>query len=55
MLRMENDLPAIVAQGVIQSDLRSHAETLGFKSLRRMGLEAALHGDTTLEEVLRET
>jgi type IV pilus assembly protein PilB len=55
ILKVSNGLADLVARKASAGDLLSKARTIGFMSLRETALMAAGNGETTLDEVLRET
>lgn len=55
VLPIENGLSDLIAKGASASDLRSKAQENGFITLRDAALQKAERGETSLEEVIRET
>ena len=55
ILTMDDSLKSMVQTGASMEELRGAAIGQGMRTLRSAGLQAALEGRTTLEEVLRET
>jgi type IV pilus assembly protein PilB len=55
VLPITNGLSDMIAQQVTASDLRQKAREAGMLTLRQSALKKALRGDTSLEEVIRET
>jgi type IV pilus assembly protein PilB len=55
ILTMDETIKNLVQTGVSMEELREAAIRQGMRTLRSAGLQAALEGRTTLEEVLRET
>lgn len=53
LLRLDAELRWLVTQNAAPHKLRETAQSLGMKTLREAGVEKALSGETTLEEVLR--
>ena len=53
MLPMSPDLRQLVAESRPAGEIREVAIREGMKTLRQSGLEKALEGTTTLEEILR--
>jgi type II secretory ATPase GspE/PulE/Tfp pilus assembly ATPase PilB-like protein len=54
-LPINNGLSEMIARGVTANDLRQQGQTEGFLSLRQAAIEKAGRGETSLEEVIRET
>jgi len=52
---MNDDLREMVVDGASTDDMRTKAESFGMVSLRVAGMENAYNGNTTVEEVIRET
>jgi type II secretory ATPase GspE/PulE/Tfp pilus assembly ATPase PilB-like protein len=55
ILRVENGLADRIAKGMTTAELRAFAIEAGMKTLREAAVAKALRGETSLEEVLRET
>ncbi len=55
ILVMDNDLRDLVMQEASTNKLRDAARRRGMKSLRESGLQAIYEGQTTIDEVVRET
>ncbi len=55
ILLMDETLRRAILEGESTGELRRRARSAGMRSLRDSGLDAALAGATTLDEVLRET
>lgn len=55
IMRMDEGLREAILQGKSTDELSQLARASGMKGLRERGLEVALRGGTTVEEVLRET
>jgi type IV pilus assembly protein PilB len=54
-LPINNGVSDLIAAGVTASELRSHARQSEFKTLRQAAMRKAERGETSLEEVIRET
>jgi type IV pilus assembly protein PilB len=55
ILKIDNGLSDRIAKGITTAELRSLAVKRGMKTLREAAIAKALRGETSLEEVLRET
>lgn len=55
VLVMDDALREMIIQGVSSTQIKQYAQAHGMKTLRENGLEKFVHGETTLEEVLRMT
>jgi type IV pilus assembly protein PilB len=55
VLPIHNGLSEMIARNVTANELRQHAQTEGLLSLRQAAVEKAERGETSLEEVIRET
>lgn len=55
MLPVHNSLSELIARNVAAWEIRRHLESIGFVSLRQAALGKARRGETSLEEVIRET
>jgi type IV pilus assembly protein PilB len=55
MLKIDNGLSDRIAKGITTAELRSLAVERGMRTLREAAIAKALRGETSLEEVLRET
>lgn len=55
ILRIENGLAELVARGAPLAELMAKGRDSGFRSLREMAVGIALAGETSVEEVMRET
>ena len=55
VLPINNGLSEMIARGVTANELRQQGQTEGFLSLRQAAVEKAERGETSLEEVIRET
>lgn len=55
ILSMNSDLSDLVARGATPSELRKKAREFGMKTLAQSALKKAARGETSIEEVLRET
>lgn len=52
ILKLSRNLRKLISDGVTSDELKFQAQQEGFKSLWYSGLEKALHGETTLEQLL---
>jgi len=52
---MNDDLRDLISKGASTDQLRSYTRSKGVKGLRERGLDALFSGQTTLDEVVRET
>jgi type IV pilus assembly protein PilB len=55
LMVMNDDLRDMVMRNASTDELRERAKSFGMVTLRDAGLDAAYHGQTTIEEVVRET
>jgi type IV pilus assembly protein PilB len=55
VLLVQNGFSDLISHGVRSSDLRKKAQELGMSTLREAALRKAMRGETSVEEVLRET
>ena len=55
LMIMDDDLRAMIMDNVATDVLREAARKKGMRLLRDMGIEFALDGTTTAEEIVRET
>ena len=55
LMIMNDDLREMIMRNASRDDLREAARNFGMVSLRDAGMDAAMEGRTTLEEVIRET
>jgi type II secretory ATPase GspE/PulE/Tfp pilus assembly ATPase PilB-like protein len=55
VLPINNGLSEMIARGVTANELRQQGQTEGLLSLRHAAVEKAERGETSLEEVIRET
>jgi type IV pilus assembly protein PilB len=55
ILAIENGLSEMIAKGAPLAQIRTEAGRLGLKTLREAAVGKALRGETSLEEVMRET
>jgi type IV pilus assembly protein PilB len=52
---MDDEIRELIMKQVSTNVLRAEARKRGMKTLRESGLEAIFNGDTTIDEVVRET
>ncbi len=55
VLVVQNGFSDLITHGVRASDLRKKAQEVGMSTLRDAALKKAMRGETSIEEVLRET
>lgn len=55
VLVVQNGFSDLISHGVRASDLRKKAQEVGMSTLREAALKKAMRGETSIEEVLRET
>lgn len=55
ILPVQNSLGDVIGRGISAAELRERAKSLGMLTLRQMALKKAQNGETSIEEVLRET
>jgi len=55
VLLVQNGFSDLISHGVRTSDLRKKAQELGMSTLREAALRKAMRGETSVEEILRET
>lgn len=55
VLLVGNGFSDLISRGVRSSDLRKKAQEVGMNTLRQVAIKKAMRGETSIEEVLRET
>jgi type IV pilus assembly protein PilB len=55
IMAMDDEMRELVMQQANTTALRAHARRRGMRSLRESGLLAIYEGQTTIDEVVRET
>jgi type II secretory ATPase GspE/PulE/Tfp pilus assembly ATPase PilB-like protein len=55
VLPIQNGLSDMIAKGATAAEIRNKAQSMGAATLREAALQKALRGETSIDEVLRET